>query len=736
MFFTVSNAHSSNRTRLLIVIGLLVVNTGCGKNSTSNRRYSPLEVSALSLAMGVKGGNSNVDIYTQGTSSEGPIVNPYRRDGDTYKIGLAREDVTGSASGVTMMGYVDFKQKSAGFATRQYARAVVLQESSGAHAVALVVVDSCQITSGMREEVVKIIDQKTNGVLNSQNIMLVATHTHSAPGGLSHYNLYSLSTLGFSEYTYKAMVEGSVKAIENAYKAMTPGRIYVSNGNVKKLNANRSPLAYAENPAEEKDKYNSNVNKMMTVLRFDDLAGQALGMFSWFAVHATTVESDNTLIDSDNKGFAGLVFEKAFDSSQYSAPGKKFVAAFATMEGGDSTPSVEGDLDGDGDWDCTANTNDGCIKYSGGLHATSALTLFASRGAPIQGPLDSVLHFIDMSQIEVTPEFSGKNEIQKTCQAALGISMFAGIAPDHAGVGKEGVRCGEQRFIFGNIMCDGIVDQCHYPKPVALNLGGKKPSPWAPDRLPIQIMRLGQLAFAAVPQEFTTMSGRRTRSVVQSIMGPQQGVEQVLLAGYANAYAGYVATFEEYQLQLYEGASTHFGPWTQAAYTQEIANLAKIMGKPEATRAGLLNKLKPRDLSAERRVPAKTYGLDRSYPLRNFGFCVLDVRASYKQGEGLSAEFVGADLDHALHQGEPIAEIVRIENNNKKTVVVTDEDYELKVIWNDKLLGHSSVTVKWTIPQDFPAGTYQIHYRAKAKVSAEGTLTNFQGYSSNFVVSN
>ena len=151
-------------------------------------------------------------------------------------------------------------------------------------------------------------------------------------------------------------------------------------------------------------------------------------------------------IDSDNKGFAGLVFEKAFDSSQYSAPGKKFVAAFATMEGGDSTPNVEGDLDGDGDWDCMANTNDGCIKYSGGLHATSALTLFASRGAPIQGPLDSVLHFIDMSQIEVTPEFSVKNEIQKTCQAALGVSMFAGIAPDHAGVGKEGVRCGEQRL--------------------------------------------------------------------------------------------------------------------------------------------------------------------------------------------------------------------------------------------------------------------------------------------------
>ena len=44
------------------------------------------------------------------------------------------------------------------------------------------------------------------------------------------------------------------------------------------------------------------------------------------------------------------------------------------------------------------------------------------------------------------------------------------------------------------------------------------------------------------------------------------GVTDVVALGYANAYAGYVTTPEEYAEQDYEGASTHFGKWTLPAY--------------------------------------------------------------------------------------------------------------------------------------------------------------------------
>ena len=42
----------------------------------------------------------------------------------------------------------------------------------------------------------------------------------------------------------------------------------------------------------------------------------------------------------------------------------------------------------------------------------------------------------------------------------------------------------------------------------------------------------------------------------------------VVLAGLTNTYSSYVATFEEYGAQRYEGASTIFGPHTLDAYIQ------------------------------------------------------------------------------------------------------------------------------------------------------------------------
>ncbi len=42
----------------------------------------------------------------------------------------------------------------------------------------------------------------------------------------------------------------------------------------------------------------------------------------------------------------------------------------------------------------------------------------------------------------------------------------------------------------------------------------------------------------------------------------------VVIAGLTNTYASYIATYEEYQVQRYEGASTIFGPHTLDAYIQ------------------------------------------------------------------------------------------------------------------------------------------------------------------------
>lgn len=50
-----------------------------------------------------------------------------------------------------------------------------------------------------------------------------------------------------------------------------------------------------------------------------------------------------------------------------------------------------------------------------------------------------------------------------------------------------------------------------------------------------------------------------------------------VLAGLSNVYSHYIATWEEYQVQRYEAASTIFGPYTCAAYKQQYSILAQAI---------------------------------------------------------------------------------------------------------------------------------------------------------------
>lgn len=56
--------------------------------------------------------------------------------------------------------------------------------------------------------------------------------------------------------------------------------------------------------------------------------------------------------------------------------------------------------------------------------------------------------------------------------------------------------------------------------------------------------------------------------------GPAEEV-QVVLSGLSNVYTHYVTTWEEYQVQRYEGASTLYGPNTLRAYQGQYQYLTR-----------------------------------------------------------------------------------------------------------------------------------------------------------------
>ena len=71
-----------------------------------------------------------------------------------------------------------------------------------------------------------------------------------------------------------------------------------------------------------------------------------------------------------------------------------------------------------------------------------------------------------------------------------------------------------------------------------------------------QVLRIGNLYIVGVPGELTTMAGRRMRKVIEQVVvekNPEGPAPKVVIAGLSNVYTHYIATFEEYQVQRYEG---------------------------------------------------------------------------------------------------------------------------------------------------------------------------------------
>lgn len=86
----------------------------------------------------------------------------------------------------------------------------------GVNRLAFVSVDLGMMGDGVRIEVVKNLERKYNGLYNMDNVILSATHTHSAPGGFLMHTFFDLPSTGFARETFDALVSGIVKVNERA----------------------------------------------------------------------------------------------------------------------------------------------------------------------------------------------------------------------------------------------------------------------------------------------------------------------------------------------------------------------------------------------------------------------------------------------------------------------------------------------------------------------------------------
>ncbi|NMO16035.1 neutral/alkaline ceramidase [Pyxidicoccus fallax] len=634
-----------------------------------------------------------------------------------FLIGAGTGDITGPAAEVGMMGYGQLTQQTSGIHQRLRSRAFVIASPCNGRRVVFVSADLGMVFQAVKQQVVEKLRSRYGGLYSDDNVLLSATHTHVGPGGFSHYTFYNLTSLGFVPQNFDAIVSGIVTSIDRAHANLGEGTLRLAAGELLGASRNRSPEAYRLNPPEERARYPYDVDPRMTLVRLTRADGTEVGLINWFAVHATSMGNHNTLISGDNKGLASYLFEKA--------RGPGFVAAFANANEGDVTPNVLGGTDGGGadDFEDT--------EISARRQHDFAARLWAQADTPLTGGVDFRQMYLKMDAVDVAPAWTDGTP-RRTCPAAIGISMLAG-AEDGPGFGVEGASCAAIHDVWSQFTCAVFTTPCQAEKPIVLEMGSMTPYPWTPEVLPLQLVTVGPLAMVAVPFEVTTMAGRRLRRTVLERLAPL-GVTEVVIAGLSNAYAGYVTTREEYARQAYEGASTHFGPWTLAALQQGFDALAVALRDGQPVPPGPV----PRDLRSVQASLQPGVVFDDKLLWVDFGEAVTDARAAYTRGETVSVTFWGGHPKNDLHLEGTYLRVQRQGPGGTWLDVAWDGDWETRYRWRRvncvPTLACSHVTVEWDIPQDAVPGTYRVVHEGDWKSGWDGRVRPYSGHSRSFTV--
>lgn len=666
-----------------------------------------------------------------------PALNAWSYE-NNYLVGRGIHDITGPAAEVGLMGYANPDQKSAGIHFRQWSRAYVVAEPNNDKRVVFVSVDAGALFQSVFQGVMQKLADKYGDTYNERNVILSATHTHAAVGGQSHYALYDITILGFIQQAYDAQVDGIVASIEKAHNDLQPGRILINRGDLSNASYNRSIEAYNNNPSAERGQYNSAIQKPMTVLKLLQGSASEVGMISWFATHPNAMGKDIKLLSGDNKGHASYLFEKELKHSTYQGS-NNFVAAFAISNAGDMSPNVNPDSEGRGP---TSNRFEN-VRIIGERQYDKALELYDSANEQLTGSIEFSHRNVDMSSTVISGDFTDGNQ-KTTCVAALGESFAAGTedgrGPDLFSEGSTQANPFFQ-FIGSMIVAPSQQDlACHAPKAVLLTQGKTSPYPWSPEVLPLSLHKIGQLGILAVPAEFTIMSGRRLMNTVESVLG--EYLDYTVVAGLSNAYSGYVTTKEEYDLQHYEGGSTHFGPWTLAAYQQSFYQLASSMLPAGQSPAPNLQPVPfpviepvPRDLTGET-INFQTGVVHDQAPIfKRIGDVVQNASGSYRKGHSVVVKFWSGHPKNNLRTQGTFMEVQRW-NGSQWTVIANDNDWQTTYEWKriDGFWGTSHAILTWNIPANAETGTYRIKHYGDRKKPWSGKIVGYTGTSRSFSV--
>jgi neutral ceramidase len=558
------------------------------------------------------------------------------------RAGLAAVDVTVYDHGQPLLGWARPGNVALGVAEPLTARALVLRDDGGDETLALVSVDLCFVSESLRRAVLARLGRRLpRAGLDERTMALTATHTHSGPSGFAPELYYSLAG-AFSPRVHDTLADGIAEAVARAHARLEPARLRLAAASLDAPIAwNRGLRAWARNDdldagerrAARRGAADRALDRTHTLLRVEDLRGRAFGAVSVFPLHGTCVHGDQTVIHPDHKGLAAaglevLVGARAEAGDDGTRP--DLVALFLQGAAGDVTPNPRwspqrGFAVGPGGDDDLAHA-----RRVADAQARHALELLAhARGepelrAPAHAPtLAAAAAYVELARMRVADDLadgaSARDRARATTTSAvLGVAMAHGTdegpGPLHrwrdvtcvaAALRRAGgldpklplaaLGDGPHGRLLGALPVSALAAVGALARgatsrdPGIARLlgwaaaGALGPGPFVPERVPVQVLRIGPLAIAAIAAEPTTRAGARLRGTLGATLRAC-GVRHALVLGYANSYSGYVVTPEEYEVQRYEGGYTLFGPLTLAAHRTALREVARRLAAPAPPR--------------------------------------------------------------------------------------------------------------------------------------------------------
>ncbi|KAE8666717.1 Neutral ceramidase [Hibiscus syriacus] len=651
-----------------------------------------------------------------------------------YLIGLGSNDIIGPAADVNMMGYANAEQIASGIHFRLRARSFIVAEPQGKR-VAFVNLDACMASQLVTIKVLERLKARYGDIYSEQNVAISGELLNA---GVNRSPSAYLNNPASERSKYKYDVDKEMtllKFVDDQWGPVGSFIWFATHG--------------------------TSMSRTNSLTSGDNIGAAARFMEDWFEENVTKSSDTNELGSDGLPRRVSNIIPNTHDdnhdllelaASFRSSPGRpatrtqsfakrvrgtlrqvdkpRFVSAFCQTNCGDVSPNVLGAFCTDTGLPCDFNhstcggKNELCYgrgpgypdefestRIIGERQFRKAVDLFEKASKQLKGKVDYRHTYLDFSQLEVKlAKEGGGSGVVKTCPAAMGFGFAAGTTDGPGAFDfKQGDDQGNPFWrLVRNLLetPDKKQVDCQHPKPILLDTGEMKlPYDWA-DRFSSSLSQ----------SEFTTMSGRRLRDAVKTVLTSSGNGQfgsniHVVIAGLTNTYSQYVATLEEYQVQRNEGASTLYGPHTLGAYIQEFQKLASALIKGKPVEVGP----QPADLLKKQISLLTPVVMDSTPAAINFGDVISDVPANstFKTGSNVTVVFWSACPRNDLLTEGTFALVEMLQAKDTWIPLYDDDDWCLRFKWSrpSKLSPQSKAIIEWIIPSSASPGVYRIRFQ-------------------------